>query len=124
MASIVKSPIFLDLDERRELVFDLNTEALIQGSGKRDVSLWTKIGEEVDPKTGEIKNKFDLETDNLRVYLWACLYRDAQRRGELLTIDDVGALINHRTKATQAFLAVREAMDRYYGKAEGEPGKK
>lgn len=122
--AIVKSPIYIDLDRRRELVFDLNTEALIQGANKRDVSLWMKIGEVKDEETGEVKDTLDLNLDNLRVYLWASLYRDSHEKGELLSVDDVGALINHRKKCTAAFLAVREAMNRYYGLGEDEPGKK
>lgn len=122
--AIVKTPIYLDLDCRRELVFDLNTEALIQGASKRDASLWTKIGEEKDPKTGELRDKLDVNVENLRTYLWACLYRDTRARGELLTPEDIGAMVGHRKKATLAFLAVRAAMDRYYGKDEDEPGKR
>jgi hypothetical protein len=120
MPSILKSPIFVDLDRRRELIFDLNTEALIQGAGKRDSALWTKIGEKKDPKTGEIKDTLDLNVENLRIYLWACLYRDMRANGELLTQDDIGALVNNRRKATAVFLAVREAMSRYYGRDEEE----
>lgn len=120
--SIVKTPVFLDLDRRRELIFDLNTEALIQGANANIGGLLTKIGEETDPKTGKLREKMDVNLDNLRVYLWAALYRDAHERGELLTIEDVGRLIDRRRKVTLAYFAMRAVLDRYYGR-EDVPGK-
>jgi len=122
--AIVKTPVYVELDQRRELVFDLNTEALIQGAGKRDASLWAKIGEVKDEKTGELCDKLDVNVENLRLYLWACLYRDMKDRGELLTVEDVGALIDNRKKATAAFIAVRASMNSYYGRDDEKPGKK
>lgn len=120
--SIVKTPIFLDLDRRRELVFDLNAEALIQGVNADIGGLWTKVGEKKNPKTGKMEDALDVNLENLRTYLWASLYRDARERGELLTLEDVGAFIDRRRKVTLAFIAVRAALDRYYGR-EDEPGK-
>jgi len=114
--SIVKTPIFLDLDRRRELVFDLNTERLIQGVNAEIGGLWTKIGERENPKTGKLEELCDVNLDNLRTYLWACLYRDAHAKGELLTLEDVGAFIDRRKKVTLAYLAVRKALDIYYGR--------
>jgi len=120
MSTIVRTPVYIELDRRRELVFDLNTEALIQGANPGDLSLWMKIGEKKDEKTGEVKDTLDVNLQNLRTYLWACLYRDSRENDELLTLEDVGALINTQKRCTIAFLKVRQAMNQYYGHEPGE----
>jgi hypothetical protein len=120
MSTIVRTPVYIELDRRRELVFDLNTEALIQGANPNNLSLWMKIGEKRNEKTGKVEDTLDVNLENLRVYLWACLYRDAREHDEPLTLEDVGAMINTRKRCTNAFLAVRQAMNQYYGHEPGE----
>jgi len=113
-------PIYVELGRRRQIVFDLNTEILIRGAGKGESSLWDTIGEFTDEKSGEIKRKLDVNLENLRVYLWAALAVDSAQNGELLSIEDVGGLIRHRSQVTAAVLAVAEALGQYYG--DGAPG--
>jgi hypothetical protein len=121
--SIVKKPIFVTLDRRRELVFNLLTEARVKGQ-KLDSGLWEKIGEYEDPKTGQVKNRLSLNLDNFAVYLWAAIYEDAHKAGELLTVEDVGRLVNTKKKADRAFDALLDALAVYYGDdEESEPGK-
>ena len=119
---IVKSPTFIELDRRRELAFNLLTEARIQSKQKPGSSLLESIGEFTDEKTGEVKKKLRLNLENLAVYLWAALYDDAHKRGELLDVEDVGRLINRKKKADAAYDALSAAMRAYYGYDEDEQG--
>ncbi len=106
-----RKPIYIDLDRRREIVFNLNTEILIREEGKGASSLWESIGVETDPETGEEKKLLDVNLENLRVYLWAALFEDAKKHGEILT---------HRKYVTEAVLRITEALRLYYGDDEGE----
>lgn len=120
MTAIVKKPIFLDLDRRRELIFNLNTEKLIQSESKLGNPFVRTIGEEVG-EDGKTRERLELDLEVFGVYLWAALYADAHRNGELLTVEDVGALIDHRDKTAAALVAVRASIDAYYGRG-GAPG--
>ncbi len=117
MASVVilKKPVFVDFDRRREVVFNLNTEILIKSAGGKDAALWETIGKRVNSKTHKEENILDVNLENLRLYLWAALQHDARRVGEALTIEDVGALLVKRRWVTQAVKAISEAMRQYYG---------
>jgi hypothetical protein len=117
MASLIllKKPVFVDFDRRRRLVFNLNTEILIRNAGGAKSSLWDTIGEARDEATGEITRTLDVNLENLRLYLWAALQDDAQRAGETLTVDEVGALLTRRGWVTQAVVAITLALSQYYG---------
>jgi hypothetical protein len=112
---IQKTPIYVDFDRRRQLVFNLNTEILIRGAGGRDCALWETVGEHKDEKTGEVSRSLDVNLENLRVYLWAALQDDARAHGETLTVDDVGKLLARRKWITQAVLQMGDALNQYYG---------
>lgn len=117
---LTRKPVYIDLDRRREIVFNLNTEILIREVGKGASSLWESIGVETDAETGEEKKLLDVNLENLRVYLWAALFEDAKRHGEMLTVEDVGAILTHRKYVTEAVLRITEALRLYYGDDEGE----
>jgi hypothetical protein len=112
--AIVKKPIFVELDRRREVRFNLLTEARIQGAKKLGSALWDVVGEYRDA-SGELKKKLNLNLENFSVYLWAALYEDAHRCGELLTVEDVGNLIDHHRKSNAAYDALSLALIGYYG---------
>jgi hypothetical protein len=69
----------------------------------------------VDPKTGETRRTLDVNLENMRLYLWAALQEDAQRAGELLTMEDVGAMLTRRAWVTRAVTSITEALNQYYG---------
>jgi hypothetical protein len=118
--TILKAPIFVDLDRRRTVVFNLNTEILIRNAGGQDSSLWKTIGEIKDAETGEVKRTLDVNLENLRLYLWAALQDGLQRAGETLTVDEVGALLTKRRWVTTAVVAITQALNQYYGDEPGE----
>lgn len=117
--TILKAPIFVDFDRRRQVVFNLNTEILIRNAGGKDSSLWETIGETKDADS-KISRTLDVNIENLRMYLWAAFQEDARARGESLTIDDVGALLTRRKWVTQAVVAITQALNQYYGDEPGE----
>jgi hypothetical protein len=113
--SILKKPIYVDFDRRRQIVFNLNTEILIRQQGAGESSLWSTIGERENPKTGAVERMLDVNLENLRLYLWATLQPDAASHDEQLTLEDVGALLTRRKWVTRAVLAITEALSQYYG---------
>lgn len=119
---IQKTPIFIDLDRRRRVVFNLNTEILIRSAGKRNASIFETIGEAKDPETGETKRSLDVDVENLRVYLWAAIQEDAERHNETLSLADVGALLTNKIRIGKAVVAVTRGLAAYYGDGPDEPG--
>jgi hypothetical protein len=118
---ITKKPIYIDLDRRRELCMNLNTEILIRNTAEPGASLWKTIGVESDPETGKEKRTLDVNLDNLKVYLWALLQDDARTHNEKLTVDEVGGLITRRSWVTEAVVKITAALAGYYGDdAQGE----
>lgn len=118
--AIVKKPFFVALDRRREVVFNLLTEARIQSQKKLGSSLFHQIGEyELD---GKVYKKLDLNLENFTIYLWAALFEDAHKRGELLTVEDVGHLIDTKRKSEKAYEALSAALLAYYGAEETASG--
>jgi len=117
---IQRKPVYIELDRRRQLTFNLNTEIMIRDVSGRGSSLWETVGESKDAETGEVRRTLDVNLDNLRTYLWAALYEDAEKRGEKLTIEDVGRMLSRRKWVTAAVYAISEAMNQYYGDTEGE----
>lgn len=115
---ITKTPIYVDLDRRRELCMNLNTEILIRNTAP-GASLWETIGEETDA-SGQVKRTLDVNLDNLKVYLWALLQDDSRRNGEKLTVDEVGEMITRRAWVTKAVVAITAALAAYYGDESGE----
>lgn len=115
---ITKTPIYVDLDRRRELAMNLNTEITIRNTTP-GASLWETIGVETDAE-GKEKRTLDVNLDNLKVYLWAMLQDDAKGRGEKLTVDDVGKLITRRAWVARAVVAITAALAAYYGDESGE----
>jgi len=112
---LMKKPIYVDFDRRRQLVFNLNTEILIRNAGGKDSALWETIGERKNPETGETELTLDVNLGTLRLYLWAALQEDAQRHNEGLTVEEVGALLARRKWVTLAVKAITEALGQYYG---------
>lgn len=112
---LFKKPIHVDLDRRRQVVFNLNTEILIRNAGGKDSALWETVAETLDPETGKVSRTLDVNIENLRLYLWAALQEDAQRHGEQLTVEDVGAVLSRRKWVTTAVVAITEALQQYYG---------
>lgn len=117
---INKTPIFIDLDRRREIVFNVNTEILIKSAGGLGSSLWETIGETKDPGTGKVQRTLDVNLENLRLYLWAALQDDCHRNAEILTPEQVGALLTRKRWVTQAVLKITQALAAYYGDEPGE----
>lgn len=117
---IQKTPIYIDLDRRRELRMNLNTEILIRNAAEPGASLWQTIGVETDQETGKEKRTLDVNLENLKVYLWALLQDDAAAAGEKLTIYEVGQLMTRRAWVTQAVIAITKALSAYYGDEPGE----
>lgn len=111
---IQKTPIFVDFDRRREVVFDLNTEILIRSAGGKDSSIWETIGTR-PCADGTEERILDVNLENLRLYFWAAAYADAKRVGELLTVEDVGALFKERRWINEAVVAISQALNQYYG---------
>ena len=116
---LYREPIYVDFDRRREVVFNLNTEILISNAGGKNSSLWETIGETADA-TGKVNKTLDVNLENLCLYLWAALQKDARARGEALTVEDVGNLLTRRKWVTQAVVAIGKALGRYYGDEPGE----
>jgi hypothetical protein len=112
---IQNTPIFIDLDRRRQVIFNLNTEILIRGNAGKNAPLWETIGESTDPETGKPTRTLDVNLGNLRTYLWAALQEDAQRHDELLTPVEVGAMLVHRSQVKVAVEALTTALMQYYG---------
>jgi hypothetical protein len=118
--TILKAPIFVDFDRRRQVVFNLNTEILIRNAGGKDSSIWETIGETKDAETGVVKRTLDVNVENLRMYLWAAFQEDARAHSESLTMEDVGALLTRRKWVTQAVVAITAGLNQYYGDEPGE----
>jgi hypothetical protein len=112
---LFKKPIFIELDRRRQLVFNLNTEILIRQAGGENSSLWQTIGERTDPGTGKVERTLDVNLENLRLYLWAALQEDARACGEQLTLEEVGGLLTRRKWVISTVEAITEALRQYYG---------
>jgi hypothetical protein len=112
---ITKKPIYVDMDRRRELCMNLNTEILIRDAAEPGATIWKTIG--VDDAG---KRTLDVDLGNLRIYLWAMLQDDARARGEKLTVEDVGQLITRRAWVARAVVAVAAALNAYYGDEPGE----
>lgn len=121
LATLDYTPIYAELDARRRLEFNLNTEILIRKHVASGSGLWDSVGEFVDTD-GKRKVRHDINLENLRVYLWATLAEAARIDGDpfSLSLEDVGMLIRHKRKATHAFIAVSQTLKQYYGDA--EPG--
>lgn len=118
---IDKTPIYVDFDRRRQVVFNLNTEILIRANGGKESSIWETIGTRLNEETGKQERMLDVNLENLRLYLWAAIHADAVKRGETLTIEDVGELLTRRKWITQAVMAITQALNQYYGdEPEGE----
>ena len=114
------TPILITLDRTRELCFDLNAEIMVRNARAAAADLVTDIGTRRNPKTGTEERALQVNLDNLRRYLWAALARDCRRHDELLTLDQVGELIRHRSQVNTALAAVLAALDAYYGADAGE----
>jgi hypothetical protein len=116
---IQKSPIFIELDRRREVIFNLNTEILIRGSEAAGKTVLETIGHKPGPD-GKPVPVLSVNPENLRVYLWAGLQEDARRQNEKITAEEVGRLLTSKKNVTEAVGAVLVALHRYYGDEPGE----
>lgn len=120
---IQKAPIFVELDRRRRLTMNLNTEILIRTAGGAGKGLLDTVGKQRNEKTGEDEPILGVNLENLRLYLWAALQADATANGETLTQEDIGALLTHRDQVVAALAALMLAVNQYYGDApKGEAG--
>jgi hypothetical protein len=114
------TPVTLSLGERTfTLRFNLNAALLIREAGKDGADVWEQIGEKPVPKGApkgtEPEKLFRVDYEKLRVYLWAMLQDGANKRGEELTIEAVGELIEQRDDVMRAAAAVAEEIARWYG---------
>ena len=115
------SPVLLSLGGRqRELRFTLNSELIIRANCAADSLLWEKVGVTTDPETGEERPALDVNLQNLRTYLWAALQWDMRKSGQLLTLEEVGELLDTRESVVAALEALSRAIARYYGTSLGE----
>jgi hypothetical protein len=114
---LYKEPIFVDFDRRRRVEINLGTEILIRNAGGKNTPAWEEVGQRVDPETGEKEYALAVNEDNLRLYLWAALQEDAKAHSETLTIEDVRWLGERHNWAQQGVVAVRRALNQYYGGA-------
>jgi hypothetical protein len=112
---IKKLPLYVDLDRRRELTFNLNTEITICSAGGQGARVLETVGTNHNEETGEDEPILRVNGENLRLYLWAALLADAQRQNEKLTIEDVGGLIDNSQAATDAAAKVLIGLNQYYG---------
>ena len=117
---IQKAPIFVDLDRRRQIAFNLNTEILIRNAGGTGKRVLETIGKRINEETGNEEPVLSVNPENLRLYLWAALQEDAQRHNETLTIEDVGALLTRKRQAADATVSVLVGLHAYYGDEPGE----
>lgn len=122
MPSIDKTPLYIDLDKRRRIEWNMNTALLVRKHIAPGSSLFESIGEYKDKATGETKKRYDINGDNLIVYLWACLVTGARLDGEAFnrSIEETGDLIDNKRKATRAYLEIDRLIGRYYGDEQGE----
>jgi hypothetical protein len=109
------TPVTLSLGERTfTLRFNLNAALLIREAGKDGADVWEQIGEKPVPKGApkgtEPEKLFRVDYEKLRVYLWAMLQDGANKRGEELTIEAVGELIEQRDDVMCAAAAVAEEI--------------
>jgi hypothetical protein len=119
-AMIQKTPIYIELDRRREVIFNLNTEILIKGTAAAGKTVLETIGKRHNEETGEDEPVLSVNAENLRVYLWAGLQDDARRRGEMLTQEEVGRFLTCKRQITEAVAAVLMGINQYYG--DEQPG--
>ncbi len=112
---LYKEPIFVDFDRRRRVEINLGTEILIRNAGGKEAPAWEEVGHRINPATGERECALAVNEDNLRLYLWAALQDDAKAHGETLTLDDLRWLSDRHNWAQQGVVAVRRALNQYYG---------
>lgn len=117
---IQKAPIYIDLDRKREVLFNLNTEILIRGTAAAGKTILETIGKRRNEETGEDEPVLSVNPENLRVYLWAGLQEDARRHDEKMTLEEVGRLLASKRQVTEAVAAVLVAVNQYYGEEPGE----
>ena len=115
-----RTPIWITLDRPRELRFNLNAELLVRAQADAENGLLQEVGTIHNPETGEDMPRMDVHLANLRVYLWAALQADARARGDMLSLDAVGELLDTREKITEALSLVGAALAQYYGGGVGE----
>ena len=109
------TPIFMDLGDgrRRRLAMNANTEILIKRAGGCDVSLVDTVGKRHNEATGEDETVLDVNVENVRLYLWACLQSAAP--SDPLTQEEVGALLTKRSMIGEAIAALLILRTQYYG---------
>ena len=112
---LYKEPIFVDFDRRRRVEINLGTEILIRNAGGKGAPAWEEVGQRINPATGELECALSVNEDNLRLYLWAALQDDAKTHSETLTLDDLRWLSERHNWAQQGVMAVRRALNQYYG---------
>ena len=115
---IHKMPIYIDLDRRRQVIFNLNTEIVIRNAGGNGKGVLETIGKNVNKETGDEELVLGVNSENLRLYLWAAIQEDG--KGDRLTVEDVGRLIDSKKSATAATSAILTAIAAYYGDEPGE----
>ena len=115
---IQKMPIYIDLDRRRQVIFNLNTEILIRNAGGNGGGVLETVGMKKNA-AGEDEPILRVNPENLRLYLWAAIQEDMQP-DERLKIEDVGRIIKTRRAATDATAAIITAIAAYYGDEPGE----
>jgi len=114
---LYKEPIFVDFDRRRRVEINLGSEILIRNAGGKEAPAWEEVGHRINATTGLREWALAVNEDNLRLYLWAALQEDAKAHSETLTIDDLRWLSGRHNWAEQGVLAIRRALNQYYGGA-------
>jgi hypothetical protein len=114
---LYKEPIFVDFDRRRRVEINLGSEILIRNAGGKEAPAWEEVGHRINPATGEREWALAVNEDNLRLYLWAALQEDAKAHSETLTMEDLRWLSERHNWAEQGVLAIRRALNQYYGGA-------
>ena len=117
---IQKMPIYIDLDRKRRIIFNLNTEILIRNGGGDGKGILETIGVRPNKDTGKDEPILRVNPENLRLYLWAAIQEDGKSTADKLTLEDVGRLINSKRAATDATGAIITAIAAYYGDEPGE----
>ncbi|MGA7887610.1 MAG: hypothetical protein WCA44_17890 [Acidobacteriaceae bacterium] len=114
------TPVFIDLDKRRRLAMNVNTEILIKKAGGLDAPLVDTIGKRRNETTGEDEAVLEVNIENVRLYLWACL--QSANPAEALTLEEVGALMRKRSKIAEAIAALVVLRAQYYGDGGDDKG--
>lgn len=116
MTTLSRAPIYAKLDRPRELRFNLNSAILLRDAGFDAKPITVKEGE--DERGGHYR----VDLASLRAHLWAALQFDAHRKGEELTIEQAGELLDENDDIVPVVGLVQQALLRFFGQEVGAEG--